>query len=62
MIIITSDKDGFRRCGVAHSSARTEWPDDHFTDDELARLQAEPMLSVEVISDEEITKTSGKKR
>ena len=40
MLIITSKKDGFRRCGVAHPSTPTEHPDDAFTpeqDRDLAR-------------------------
>jgi hypothetical protein len=48
MIIITSKKDGFRRCGVAHPSRPTEHADDKFTEDELKSLQEEPMLTVVV--------------
>ncbi|HWO99198.1 MAG TPA: HI1506-related protein [Methylococcus sp.] len=51
MIRITSKRHGFRRCGVAHPAAPTEYPDDRFTEEELARLQAEPMLTVEVFQD-----------
>lgn len=47
MIRITSRKEGFRRCGIAHPAAPAIYPDDHFTDEELARLVAEPMLVVE---------------
>ncbi|EDJ8499273.1 hypothetical protein GFF53_15190 [Salmonella enterica] len=46
MIYITSKRDGFWRCGVSHSEATTAYPDDRFTPDELARLEAEPMLIV----------------
>lgn len=58
MIIITSKKDGFRRCGVAHPSRPTEHADDKFTEEELVILQEEPMLTV-VVSEGEPAK--GKK-
>lgn len=45
-IIITAKINGFRRCGIAHSDTATEYPDDHFTKEQLAALQAEPMLVV----------------
>ncbi|EEO0341334.1 hypothetical protein GID45_12000 [Salmonella enterica] len=46
MIYITSKRDGFWRCGIAHRETTTAYPDDRFTPDELARLEAEPMLIV----------------
>ena len=46
MITIISKKEGFRRCGIAHSTAPTTYPDDKFTKEELAALQDEPMLTV----------------
>ncbi|MCF6267629.1 MAG: HI1506-related protein [Desulfuromusa sp.] len=48
MIVITAKKDGFRRGGIAHSKEATEYPDGKFTKKQLAALQAEPMLVVEV--------------
>jgi Mu-like prophage FluMu N-terminal domain len=48
MIKIISKKDGFRRCGVAHTEAPTEYPDDAFSDDQLEILMGEPMLVVEI--------------
>lgn len=48
MIIITAKKDGFRRCGVAHSSRPVEHQDDAFTPEQLVDLQADPMLVVEL--------------
>lgn len=48
MIIITAKKDGFRRCGVAHSAKPVEYPDDAFSPEQLAELQADPMLVVEL--------------
>lgn len=50
MIIITAKKDGFRRCGIAHSAKRVEYPADAFTSEQLAELQAEPMLVVERVA------------
>lgn len=46
MITITSKIDGFRRAGVAHPDEATEYPNDAFTKQQLAQLQAEPMLVV----------------
>ena len=51
MIIITSKREGFRRCGVAHPARPVEWPDERWTIDELDALLAEPMLTVEVVED-----------
>lgn len=48
MLLITSKFDGFRRCGVAHSVQPTEWADDRFSEEQVACLKAEPMLTVEV--------------
>jgi hypothetical protein len=51
MIRISSKKEGFRRCGVAHGRRPVEYPDDHFSADELVILRAESMLEVEDIGD-----------
>jgi hypothetical protein len=51
-ILIASKKEGFRRCGVAHSIALVEHPDDRFTADELERLLFEPMLTVVAVPNE----------
>jgi hypothetical protein len=51
MIVITSKREGFRRCGLAHAARPVEWPDERWTGDELAALLAEPMLTVEVVED-----------
>ncbi|WP_027714903.1 HI1506-related protein [Desulfuromonas sp. TF] len=53
LIRITAKKDGFRRCGIAHSKAPTDYPADKFTRDQLRGLKAEPMLTVEEIETEE---------
>lgn len=50
MIRITAKKDGFRRAGMAHAGT-CEYPDGRFTSDELALLQAEPLLVVDVLPD-----------
>ena len=49
MIRIRSKRPGFRRCGVAHSTEWTEYPEDRFNEMQMVRLQAEPMLQVEVV-------------
>lgn len=49
MIRISSKREGFRRCGIAHSKEPTEYPDDRFTPAELKALKAEPMLVVEEV-------------
>ena len=64
MISITSKKEGFRRCGISHPKAVTEYPDDHFTKKELNTLKAEPMLTVTADESKAVPaskKTSGKK-
>lgn len=48
IIRIRSKKDGFRRCGMAHSKEWQEHPKDAFTPEQLAALKADPMLQVEV--------------
>ncbi|MCJ4905651.1 hypothetical protein LNU07_03345 [Klebsiella quasipneumoniae] len=45
-ITITSKRDGFRRCGVAHRDVPVTWPDGRFTDEQIAILRAEPALVV----------------
>lgn len=52
MIKITSKKEGFRRCGVAHTKKPTEYHDERFSEKELEILDGEPMLSVEHVDDE----------
>lgn len=52
MIRISSKKDGFRRCGIAHSKQPTDYPDDAFSAEELKALKTEPMLEVEVLEQE----------
>jgi hypothetical protein len=48
---ITSRKAGFRRCGVAHPAQPVTYPTGKFSDQELARLKAEPMLIVDELPD-----------
>lgn len=47
---ITAKSEGFRRCGIEHTCKPITWPDGQFTPQQLKRLQAEPMLVVEVIT------------
>lgn len=62
MIRITSKREGFRRAGVAHPAAPTEYPDDAFSKEQLAALKAEPMLTVEQVSEgTKGAKSTGKK-
>ena len=49
MIVITSKREGFRRCGVAHAAGPVAWPDDRWTEAELDALMAEPMLTVDYV-------------
>ncbi|WP_152966478.1 HI1506-related protein [Gulbenkiania mobilis] len=58
MIRITAKVDGFRRAGVAHPATPTDHPDDTFTEAQLTALQDEPMLVVEVVTDEKAGETS----
>lgn len=46
VIEITARRDGFRRCGVAHSAETKVWGADAFTAEQLAVLKADPMLIV----------------
>jgi hypothetical protein len=50
MIRITAKKDGFRRGGISHPAAATEYPDNKFTPAELEVLKKEPMLVVELVA------------
>lgn len=45
-ITITSKRDGFRRCGVAHRDVPVTWPDGSFTAEQIAVLRSEPALVV----------------
>jgi len=49
MIRIAAKQEGFRRCGIAHTVMETEYPEDRFTEEEMALLKAEPMLVVHVV-------------
>ena len=52
-IRVTSKRNGFYRCGIPHPAEPVDHADDRFTEEELERLQAEPMLVVEVIDGED---------
>lgn len=51
-ILITAQHEGYRRCGVAHSTTPTRWPIERFSEDELKRLQADPRLTVVLLDDD----------
>lgn len=61
MITITSKKEGFRRCGVAHGQTPANYPDDRFTAEELEILQQEPMLVVQQTADQDGEKKTKEK-
>lgn len=48
-IRITSKVSGFRQLGMEHPAFPVEYPDDRFTAEELAILNADPVLEVQVI-------------
>ncbi|EKN3723871.1 TPA: hypothetical protein PXJ53_003308 [Yersinia enterocolitica] len=50
-IQITAKRDGFRRCGIAHSDKTQTYADGHFSPSVLAELMAEPMLVVSYVPD-----------
>ena len=51
-IVITSKHDGFRRCGIAHSSKAARYPDDFFSEEQLRALSKEPQLILAYEEDE----------
>lgn len=51
-IVITSKHDGFRRCGIAHSSTALRYPDDFFSETQLRALSKEPQLILAYEEDE----------
>lgn len=52
MIRITARTEGFRRCGIAHSTTPTDYPDRRFSKEELELLQREPQLIVELVTEQ----------
>lgn len=57
MIRITAKREGFRRAGMVHPAAPTEYPDGTFKPEQLALLKAEPMLVVDEVEDEPVKAT-----
>lgn len=51
-IVITSKHEGFRRCGIAHSSTAARYPDDFFSEAQLRALSKEPQLILAYEEDE----------
>ena len=58
--IINRAHVGFRRGGHAHPADAT-YPADHFTAEQLAQIQAEPLLSVIVEDGAQVPKASRRK-
>ena len=58
-ITITSKRDGFRRCGMAHPATPTTHDADTFTDEQLQELKDEPMLVVAEGEESEGNKPEG---
>lgn len=53
IVRIKSKRDGYRRCGIAHPRQPTDHPAERFTDGMLEKLQADPVLSVELLDGED---------
>ncbi|WP_034609309.1 HI1506-related protein [Desulfovibrio aminophilus] len=47
-VSIKANRDGFRRCGIAHSDQWVEHPDGRFTSEEIEILSADTMLQVKI--------------
>ena len=45
-VTVTARRDGFHRCGVPHPASPVEYPAGHWSEEQLERLRAEPMLAV----------------
>lgn len=58
-IRITSNTPGFRRAGLAHPAGPTDYDIKQFSEMQLAQLQSEPRLHIEIIADETTDETSG---
>jgi len=43
---IQSRRDGFRRCGEVHTRKGREFADDHFTEEQLEQLDADPEITM----------------
>ncbi|EOW2415329.1 TPA: HI1506-related protein [Yersinia enterocolitica] len=56
-IQITAKRDGFRRCGMAHSDKTQTYADGHFSPSVLAELQAETMLVVSYVPEGQLDNT-----
>lgn len=45
-VTVTARRHGFHRCGVPHPASPVEYPAGHWSEEQLERLRAEPMLVV----------------
>lgn len=60
-IFIQSHRDGFRRCGEVHTRKGREFADDHFTEEQLGQLNADPEITmVAGVVDEDKTQSGTK--
>lgn len=59
IVRIKASRGVYRRCGVVHTPKAVDHPGDRFTDEELERLQADPVLTVTLL-DGELETSSGK--
>ena len=59
-IFIQSHRDGFRRCGEVHTRKGREFADDHFTEEQLGQLNADPEITmVAGVVDEDMAAAAG---
>lgn len=61
MLKIICAHPGLRRAGVAHPAIKT-WPDDSFTQAQIALLEADPAFTIERVAEGEVTVASGPDR
>jgi hypothetical protein len=61
-IRIKSQREGFRRCGIAHSTQWVEYPEGTFTEEQIKILKAEPMLWVEEGEKKESKEAEGEEK
>lgn len=53
IIRITSKHHGFRRGGIAHPAAPTDYPVEQFSEEQLAQIMHEPTLSFVLVEVED---------
>jgi len=53
VIIHSRGGPGFRRGGIAHVQGRAEHPIATFTDEQLEAIEAEPLLEMEIVGEDD---------